>query len=51
MTASKMVTYCFEQVKNLGSYFVDFGQMTKIFVTIENLFAHAVHDNLQDCFT
>ena len=34
--------------QKLSSYFVDFEQIKKIFATIKNLFANAVHGNLQD---
>ena len=36
--------------QKLVIYFVEFVQIKKISVTIKNLFAHAVHDNLQDFF-
>ena len=48
MTASQMTVYWFWTSQNLNSYFVDFEQIKK---NICHLFAHAVHDNLQDSFT
>ena len=46
-----MVAYWVWTNQKVNSYFVDFKQIKKIFFTIENLFSHAVRDNLQDFFT